>query len=128
MIKTAPATPLATLWLVALRQVAHNLGVPQAGCTVTGDAELVRPVTDPRIGIVFTGSLVGHAIAKVRPTQGGVELGPNAALIVDELPTFAPPPKQRYGAGITPRASLYAIQRPSSWNKLPRSSPVISVS
>jgi len=90
VIKTAPATPLATLWLVhILREVARELGVPQAGVQlVTGDAAVGSTlVTDPRIGIVsFTGSsLVGHHIAKAAaPRKVVLELGSNAALIVDE--------------------------------------------
>lgn len=90
VVKTAPATPLATLWLVhILRQAARNLDVPQAGVQlVTGDAAVGSAlVTDPRIGIVsFTGSsLVGHAIAKAAaPRKVVLELGSNAALIVDE--------------------------------------------
>ncbi|NQV97120.1 MAG: aldehyde dehydrogenase family protein, partial [Acidimicrobiaceae bacterium] len=90
IIKTAPATPLATLWLVhILREVARKLNIPQAAVQlVTGDAEVGSAlVTDPRIGIVsFTGSsLVGHAIAKAAaPRKVVLELGSNAALIVDE--------------------------------------------
>lgn len=90
VIKTAPSTPLATLWLVhLLREEAAALGIPQGLVQlVTGDAEVgAALVTDPRIGIVsFTGSsAVGHAIAKsAAPRKVVLELGSNAALIVDE--------------------------------------------
>lgn len=90
IVKTAPSTPLATLWLVSLlRSVAADLGIPQGAVQlVTGDAEVgATLVTDPRIGIVsFTGSsAVGHAIAKsAAPRKVVLELGSNAALVVDE--------------------------------------------
>jgi acyl-CoA reductase-like NAD-dependent aldehyde dehydrogenase len=90
IVKTAPSTPLATLWLVhLLREEASALGIPTGAVQlVTGDAEVgAALVTDPRIGIVsFTGSsAVGHAIAKsAAPRKVVLELGSNAALIVDE--------------------------------------------
>ena len=89
VVKTAPSTPLATLWLVSiLREVAAALNIPQGAVQlVTGDADVgAALVTDPRIGIVsFTGSsVVGHAIAKsAAPRKVVLELGSNAALIVD---------------------------------------------
>ena len=90
VVKTAPSTPLATLWLVSiLREVAATLNIPQGAVQlVTGDADVgAALVTDPRIGIVsFTGSsAVGHAIAKsAAPRKVVLELGSNAALIVDD--------------------------------------------
>ena len=90
VVKTAPSTPLATLWLVAiLREVAAALNIPQGAVQlVTGDADVGSTlVTDSRIGIVsFTGSsAVGHAIAKsAAPRKVVLELGSNAALIVDD--------------------------------------------
>jgi len=90
IIKTAPSTPLATLWLVhLLRETATPLGIPHGAVQlVTGDASVgAALVTDPRVGIVsFTGSsFVGHAIAKsAAPRKVVLELGSNAALIVDE--------------------------------------------
>ncbi len=88
IVKTAPATPLSTLWFVhLLRQVAARIGAPIAGVqVVTGDASVGQALTvDPRVGIVsFTGSsVVGHAIAKAAaPRKVVLELGSNAALIV----------------------------------------------
>jgi acyl-CoA reductase-like NAD-dependent aldehyde dehydrogenase len=88
--KPAPATPLATLWLVDLiRQAAVEAGAPAAIVQlVTGDAEVGSTlVTDRRIGAVsFTGSAgVGHQIAKdAAPTKVLLELGSNAALVVAE--------------------------------------------
>lgn len=88
IVKTAPSTPLSTLWFVhLLREVADRIGAPIAGVqVVTGDASVGRALTvDPRIGIVsFTGSsVVGHAIAKAAaPRKVVLELGSNAALIV----------------------------------------------
>lgn len=90
VVKTAPATPLATLWLVhALREVALRIGAPVSAVQlVTGDATVGETLTtDPRIGIVsFTGSSkVGHAIARAAaPRKVVLELGSNAALIVDD--------------------------------------------
>ena len=88
IVKTAPATPLSTLWFVhLLREVAARIGAPIAGAqVVTGDASVGQALTvDPRVGIVsFTGSsVVGHAIAKAAaPRKVVLELGSNAALIV----------------------------------------------
>ena len=90
IVKTAPTTPLATLWLVhALREIARRVGAPVSAVQlVTGDATVGETLTtDPRIGIVsFTGSSkVGHAIARAAaPRKVVLELGSNAALIVDE--------------------------------------------
>jgi acyl-CoA reductase-like NAD-dependent aldehyde dehydrogenase len=88
--KPAPATPLATLWLVhLLREAALAAGAP-AGIVqlVTGDAEVGSIlVTDRRIGAVsFTGSsTVGHQIARdAAPTKTLLELGSNAAMVVAE--------------------------------------------
>ncbi|MGW7482766.1 aldehyde dehydrogenase family protein [Nonomuraea muscovyensis] len=85
IVKPAPATPLATLWLVHLLRAAAAL--PPAGVQlVTGDVEVGRAlVEDPRIGAVsFTGSAAaGHAIARAAaPTKVLLELGSNAALVV----------------------------------------------
>ncbi|WP_158879843.1 aldehyde dehydrogenase family protein [Amycolatopsis anabasis] len=86
--KPAPATPLATLWLVHLvRTAAERLGVPaQLVQLVTGDVEVGSAlVTDPRVGAVsFTGSAaVGHRIARdAAPRKTLLELGSNAALVV----------------------------------------------
>ncbi|MET0236617.1 MAG: aldehyde dehydrogenase family protein [Kibdelosporangium sp.] len=86
--KPAPATPLATLWLVHLmRTAAVEAGAPAATVQlVTGDAEVGSAlVTDHRIGAVsFTGSsTVGHQIARdAAPTKTLLELGSNAAMVV----------------------------------------------
>jgi acyl-CoA reductase-like NAD-dependent aldehyde dehydrogenase len=86
--KPAPATPLATLWLVDLiRRAAVQAGAPASMVQlVTGDAEVGSAlVTDRRVGAVsFTGSAaVGHRIAKdAAPTKTLLELGSNAALVV----------------------------------------------
>ncbi|GAA3190557.1 aldehyde dehydrogenase family protein [Nonomuraea roseoviolacea] len=85
IVKPAPATPLATLWLVHLLRSAA--GLPPAGVQlVTGDVEVGRTlVEDRRIGAVsFTGSAAaGHAIARAAaPTKVLLELGSNAALVV----------------------------------------------
>lgn len=89
IVKPAPATPLATLWLVhLLRAAADGAGaLPPAGVQlVTGDVEVGRAlVEDRRIGAVsFTGSAAaGHAIARAAaPTKVLLELGSNAALVV----------------------------------------------
>lgn len=88
IVKTAPATPLSTLWFVhLLREVATRIGAPSAGVQVlTGDSSVGQALTvDSRVGIVsFTGSsVVGHAIAKAAaPRKVVLELGSNAALIV----------------------------------------------
>jgi acyl-CoA reductase-like NAD-dependent aldehyde dehydrogenase len=88
--KPAPATPLATLWLVDLiRTAAVAAGAPAAIVQlVTGDADVGSTlVTDRRIGAVsFTGSsTVGHQIARdAAPTKTLLELGSNAAMVVAE--------------------------------------------
>ncbi|WP_211369867.1 aldehyde dehydrogenase family protein, partial [Nonomuraea turkmeniaca] len=85
IVKPAPATPLATLWLVHLLRSTGVL--PGAAVQlVTGDIEVGRTlVEDRRVGAVsFTGSAAaGHAIARnAAPTKVLLELGSNAALIV----------------------------------------------
>ncbi|MCK2219104.1 aldehyde dehydrogenase family protein [Actinomadura sp. ATCC 31491] len=85
IVKPAPATPLATLWLVHLLRSTGAL--PAAAVQlVTGDVEVGRRlVEDRRIGAVsFTGSAAaGHAIARAAaPTKVLLELGSNAALLV----------------------------------------------
>ncbi|WP_336205327.1 aldehyde dehydrogenase family protein [Nonomuraea sp. LPB2021202275-12-8] len=85
IVKPAPATPLATLWLVHLLRSSGAL--PAAAVQlVTGDIEVGRTlVEDRRIGAVsFTGSAAaGHAIARnAAPTKVLLELGSNAALVV----------------------------------------------
>jgi acyl-CoA reductase-like NAD-dependent aldehyde dehydrogenase len=88
--KPAPQTPLATLWLVHLvREALEAAGGPAAAVQlVTGAAEVgVSLTTDRRIGAVsFTGSAaVGHQIARdAAPTKVLLELGSNAALVVDD--------------------------------------------
>ncbi|UOZ09068.1 aldehyde dehydrogenase family protein [Amycolatopsis sp. WQ 127309] len=84
IIKPAPQTPLATLWLVHLvRTMAPLAAMVQL---VTGDASVGAALTtDRRIGAVsFTGSAaVGHRIARdAAPTKTLLELGSNAALVV----------------------------------------------
>jgi acyl-CoA reductase-like NAD-dependent aldehyde dehydrogenase len=86
IVKPAPQTPLATLWLVHLvRSVAPVAAMVQL---VTGDAEVGAALTtDRRVGAVsFTGSAaVGHRIARdAAPTKTLLELGSNAALVVAE--------------------------------------------
>ncbi|MET0133075.1 MAG: aldehyde dehydrogenase family protein [Kibdelosporangium sp.] len=86
--KPAPATPLATLWLVDLiRKAAVEAGAPASMVQlVTGDAGVGSAlVTDRRVGAVsFTGSAaVGHRIAQdAAPVKTLLELGSNAALVV----------------------------------------------
>lgn len=86
--KPAPATPLATLWLVDLvRAEAVRAGAPTAMVQlVTGDAEVgATLVRDDRVGAVsFTGSAeIGHRIARdAAPRKTLLELGSNAALLV----------------------------------------------
>ncbi|SMD13662.1 Aldehyde dehydrogenase family protein [Kibdelosporangium aridum] len=86
--KPAPATPLATLWLVDLfRKAAVEAGAPASSVQlVTGDVEVGSTlVTDRRVGAVsFTGSsAVGHQIARdAAPTKTLLELGSNAAMVV----------------------------------------------
>ncbi|MFD5089938.1 aldehyde dehydrogenase family protein [Amycolatopsis thailandensis] len=86
VVKPAPQTPLATLWLVHLiRELTDLAAMVQL---VTGDAAVGSAlVTDRRAGAVsFTGSaLVGHRIARdAAPTKTLLELGSNAALVVAE--------------------------------------------
>ncbi|MFI6603341.1 aldehyde dehydrogenase family protein [Nonomuraea sp. NPDC050536] len=85
IVKPAPSTPLATLWLVHLLRESGALP-PAAVQLVTGDVEVGRLlVEDRRIGAVsFTGSAAaGHAIARnAAPTKVLLELGSNAALVV----------------------------------------------
>jgi len=86
--KPAPATPLATLWLVdQVRQALIGHDAPASGVQlVTGDTDVgVALTTDPRVAVVsFTGSAaVGHAIARAcAPRRAVLELGSNAALVV----------------------------------------------
>ncbi|AUI62735.1 aldehyde dehydrogenase family protein [Amycolatopsis sp. BJA-103] len=86
VVKPAPQTPLATLWLVHLVRSLTDL--PAMVQLVTGDAAVGSAlVTDRRAGAVsFTGSaLVGHRIARdAAPTKTLLELGSNAALVVAE--------------------------------------------
>jgi len=86
VVKPAPQTPLATLWLVHLVRSLTEL--PAMVQLVTGDAAVGSAlVTDRRIGAVsFTGSAaVGHRIARdAAPTKTLLELGSNAALVVAE--------------------------------------------
>ncbi|WP_433006068.1 aldehyde dehydrogenase family protein [Kribbella sp. CA-294648] len=90
IIKPAPQTPLATLWLVHLvREALAAAGAPvSAAQLVTGGVEVgVTLTTDRRIGAVsFTGSAaVGHQIARdAAPTKVLLELGSNSALVVAE--------------------------------------------
>ncbi|TCO38117.1 acyl-CoA reductase-like NAD-dependent aldehyde dehydrogenase [Kribbella antiqua] len=90
IVKPAPQTPLATLWLVHLMRTAlGEAGAPEAAVQlVTGGVEVgVTLTTDRRIGAVsFTGSAaVGHQIARdAAPTKVLLELGSNSALIVAE--------------------------------------------
>ena len=90
IIKPAPQTPLATLWMVhVLREALVAAGGPAGAVQlVTGGVDVgVRLTTDPRIGAVsFTGSAaVGHQIARdAAPTKVLLELGSNAALVVAE--------------------------------------------
>ncbi|MGI5347633.1 aldehyde dehydrogenase family protein [Streptomyces sp. CA-250714] len=88
IVKPAPATPLATLWLVRLvreRLVAE--GAPAGAVQlVTGDVEVGRTLTthEAVAAVSFTGSAaVGHRIAKdAAPRKVVLELGSNAALVV----------------------------------------------
>ena len=88
IVKPAPQTPLATLWLVHLvREALVAAGGPAAAVQlVTGGPDVgVALTTDRRIGAVsFTGSAaVGHRIARdAAPTKVLLELGSNAALVV----------------------------------------------
>jgi acyl-CoA reductase-like NAD-dependent aldehyde dehydrogenase len=88
IVKPAPPTPLATLWLAdAVRAALSASGAPQAAVqVVTGEADVgVALTTDPRVAVVsFTGSAaVGHAIARAAaPRKTVLELGSNSALVV----------------------------------------------
>jgi acyl-CoA reductase-like NAD-dependent aldehyde dehydrogenase len=88
--KPAPATPLATLWLVDLfRTALATHGLPLAAVQLlTGDAEVGATLTtDERVGAVsFTGSAaIGHRIARdAAPKRTLLELGSNSALVVCE--------------------------------------------
>ena len=90
IVKPAPQTPLATLWLVhVVREALAAAGGPRAAVQlVTGCVDVgVALTTDRRIGAVsFTGSAaVGHQIAKdAAPTKVLLELGSNSALVVAE--------------------------------------------
>ncbi|MGW8380886.1 aldehyde dehydrogenase family protein [Streptomyces sp. ODS28] len=88
IVKPAPQTPLATLWLVHLvRERLTEAGVPPGAVQlVTGDAAVGRTLTThPEVAAVsFTGSAeVGHRIAgDAAPRKTVLELGSNAALVV----------------------------------------------
>ncbi|MBO8196961.1 aldehyde dehydrogenase family protein [Streptomyces smyrnaeus] len=88
IVKPAPATPLATLWLVALvREQLVARGAPAGAVQlVTGDVEVGRTLTthEAVAAVSFTGSAaVGHRIAKdAAPRKVVLELGSNAALVV----------------------------------------------
>ena len=88
ILKPAPATPLASLWLVAaVREALAAVGAPAAAVqAVTGGTDVgVALTTDTRVAVVsFTGSAaVGHAIARAcAPRKALLELGSNSALIV----------------------------------------------
>jgi acyl-CoA reductase-like NAD-dependent aldehyde dehydrogenase len=90
IIKPAPQTPLATIWLVHLiREALVAAGGPASAVQlVTGGVEVGSTLTtDGRIGAVsFTGSAaVGHQIARdAAPTKVLLELGSNSALVVAE--------------------------------------------
>ena len=90
VLKPAPQTPLATLWMVhVLREALVAAGGPAGAVQlVTGGVDVgVRLTTDPRLGAVsFTGSAaVGHQIARdAAPTKVLLELGSNAAVVVAE--------------------------------------------
>lgn len=88
VVKPAPQTPLATLWLVhVVREALAAAGAPRGAVQlVTGGADVgVALTTDRRVGAVsFTGSAaVGHRIARdAAPTKVLLELGSNSALVV----------------------------------------------
>lgn len=90
IVKPAPQTPLATLWLVHLfREALTAAGAPAAAVQlITGGVDVGSTLTaDARIGAVsFTGSAaVGHQIARdAAPTKVLLELGSNSALVVAE--------------------------------------------
>ncbi len=88
ILKPAPQTPLATLWLVHLVREALAAAGGRRGAVqlVTGGADVGEALTtDPRVAAVsFTGSAeVGHRIARAAaPTKVLLELGSNSALVV----------------------------------------------
>jgi acyl-CoA reductase-like NAD-dependent aldehyde dehydrogenase len=88
IVKPAPQTPLATLWLVHLvREALTTAGAPASAVQLlTGGVDVGSTLTtDRRIGAVsFTGSAaVGHQIARdAAPTKVLLELGSNSALVV----------------------------------------------
>ncbi|GAA2093732.1 aldehyde dehydrogenase family protein [Streptomyces albiaxialis] len=88
IVKPAPATPLATLWLVHLVRGALEAAGAPAGTAqlVTGDVEVGRTLTthEAVAAVSFTGSAaVGHRIARdAAPRKVVLELGSNAALVV----------------------------------------------
>jgi acyl-CoA reductase-like NAD-dependent aldehyde dehydrogenase len=90
IVKPAPQTPLATLWMVHLvREALVAAGGPASAVQlVTGGAEVGEALTtDRRVAAVsFTGSAaVGHQIARAAaPAKVLLELGSNAALVVAE--------------------------------------------
>jgi acyl-CoA reductase-like NAD-dependent aldehyde dehydrogenase len=90
VVKPAPQTPLATLWLVHLvRDALAAAGAPRGLVQLlTGGVDVgVALTTDRRVGAVsFTGSAaVGHQIARdAAPTKVLLELGSNSALVVAE--------------------------------------------
>lgn len=90
VVKPAPQTPLATLWLVHLvREALTQAGAPASAIQlVTGGQGVGEALTtDSRVAAVsFTGSAqVGHAIARAAaPAKVLLELGSNSALVVAE--------------------------------------------
>ncbi|WP_314173789.1 aldehyde dehydrogenase family protein [Streptomyces winkii] len=108
IVKPAPATPLATLWLVALvREQLSAAGAPAGAVQlVTGDGGVGRALTThPDVAAVsFTGSAeVGHRIAReAAPRKVVLELGSNAALVV------APDADLDAAADAVVRGGLYA--------------------
>ncbi len=90
IVKPAPQTPLATIWLVHLvREALAEAGAPKSAVQlITGGVDVGSTLTtDRRIGAVsFTGSAaVGHQIARdAAPTKVLLELGSNSALVVAE--------------------------------------------
>lgn len=88
IVKPAPNTPLATLWMADVaRQALVAEGLPAAGLQlVTGDVAVgATLVGDERVPVVsFTGSAeVGHQIARnAAPRKALLELGSNTAVIV----------------------------------------------
>jgi len=88
VVKPAPPTPLATLWLTDLvrTELAAHGAPPGTVQLVTGDVEVGRTLTThPDVALVsFTGSAaVGHRIARdAAPRKVVLELGSNAALVV----------------------------------------------